>query len=704
MNPATHFLLFLIPVLSSGQPTDLLVDGLVSPLALDSSSPRFSWTYPGQYSFRVLTSLSPTLDTILWDSGEFISPITSQHVYQGPSLSSDTDIYWMVSTSTDPTQTPINSTVSRFTMGLLTPTSWAGAQWIGGYNQLKQNFTLPSDPLPTRARIYVTGVGFYQLYVNGVLIVNDTEGRPTLYNPGFSTIYSTRVLYNAFDVLPYLLPGNNVVGLRLGSGKYGYLGEFCVDGPTACNSGILSLSLTPSSLLPRPLITDGAWVGLPSPILTEDLYNGEVVDGRVVAQQEGWSAPSSGLQGWAPASVRPTPPTATLSANTMPGIVEYTQATHPVLLLPVTGDPGSFTWDMGLNGAGRCTLGLVGPIPSGVHLTLTMGEIIRPSDNSVNVAFHCPNACCADGGNCANQSFTYISGGVGVGEVESYTPTFAYSGFRYVQVQGWPPAPAPPPTLTSLSCTQTSTGVKDRGSVSFNQSTPTGATLNAIQTIILRSQRSNLHSIPTDCPQREKRGWMADASVSADEASLNFFMGEVYTNWLRTHSDTSAVGCGPLEKNWTCPKWHSDQPGVSWAVDALGVGQGGLEDAGEVPNCYICCQGRPGFGCEPNSPTDTAGSIGDVIPFDKNGYGSFPGSIGWTSASFVVAGILLKAYANVEGLRGVYPGLAAHWKFYNRNAAANDPSKLGLIYWDAYGELVFVFFSELPPARLNIFI
>jgi alpha-L-rhamnosidase len=207
MTPATHFLLFLIPVLSSGQPTDLLVDGLVSPLALDSPSPRFSWTLPGQYSFRVLTSLSPTLDTILWDSGEFISPVTSQHVYQGPTLSSDTDIYWVVSTSTDPTQTPINSTVSRFTMGLLTPTSWAGAQWIGGYNQLKQNFTLPSAPLPTRARIYVTGVGFYELYVNGVLVANDTEGRPTLYNPGFSTIYSTRVLYNAFDVLPYLLPG-----------------------------------------------------------------------------------------------------------------------------------------------------------------------------------------------------------------------------------------------------------------------------------------------------------------------------------------------------------------------------------------------------------------------------------------------------------------------------------------------------------------
>jgi alpha-L-rhamnosidase len=680
-------LLLLLPAFTAvhGQATDLLVDGLVSPLALDTLNPRFSWDLPFQYSYRILASLSPTFDAILWDSGEVISEVTSQHVYQGPPLSSDTDVWWVVSTSTSPTSMPINSTLSRFTMGLLNPTDWNGARWVGGYNQLKTNFTLPPAPLPTRARVYVTAVGFYELYVNGVLVCNDTEGRPTLYNPGFSTIYSTRVLYNAYDILPYLTPGTNVVGLRLGSGKYGYLGEFCTEGPTACNSGILSLALTPSSLLPTPLVTDGTWVGLPSPILFEDLYNGEVVDGRMALEQEGWSAPSSTLPGWAPVTVRPTPPTATLSASPMPGIVEYTQATAPVLLLPVAGTPDSFTWDLGLNGAGRCTLELMGPIPSGLNITLTLGEIMRPEDNSVNVAFHCPSPCCFDGGNCANQTFLFLPPSLPPpsslsSQTISYTPTFAYSGFRYVQVRGWPPMPTPPPTLSSLLCTQTSTGVKGRGSVSFNASTPTGATLNAIQAIILRSQRSNLASIPTDCPQREKRGWMADASVTADEASLNFFMEEVYTNWLRTHSDTSAVGCGPLPKNWTCPKWHSDQPG-EWAMDALGAGGA----AGGVPNCYICCQGRPGFGCEPNTPTDTAGSIGDVIPFDKNGYGSFPGSIGWTSASFVVAGVLLKAYAGVEGLRGVYPGLAAHWKFYNRNAAANDPTKQGLVYWDAYG-------------------
>jgi len=70
----------------------------------------------------------------------------------------------------------------------------------------------------------------------------------------------------------------------------------------------------------------------------------------------------------------------------------------------------------------------------------------------------------------------------------------------------------------------------------------------------------------------------------------------------------------------------------------------------------------------------------------QNGYGSFPGSIGWTSASFVVAGILLDTYGATDALRDLYPGLAAHLKFYNRNAAAHDPRGLGLIYWDQYGD------------------
>jgi alpha-L-rhamnosidase len=57
--------------------------------------------------------------------------------------------------------------------------------------------------------------------------------------------------------------------------------------------------------------------------------------------------------------------------------------------------------------------------------------------------------------------------------------------------------------------------------------------LNAIHHITLYAQKSNLHSIPTDCPTREKRGWMGDAQVSSTGALLTLDMAAFYTKFIR---------------------------------------------------------------------------------------------------------------------------------------------------------------------------
>jgi alpha-L-rhamnosidase len=509
--------LFLsLAAVAASQPTALRVEYAQSPLAVDRAAPRFSWSSPStQWAWRVLASLRPDLSTLLWDSGEHISSATSQHAYAGPPLAADTDIYWVVATAASATSPFLNSTPARFTTGLLAPADWAGAQWIGGFNQLRTNFSLPSAP--PRARAYVTGVGCYQLFINGVAVANDTEGRATLANPGFSTIFSTRVLYNAYDVAGLLLPGENVVGLRLGNCKYGYLGEFCTQGPAACNSGLLRLSLGG-----RDVVTGSSWEGTASSILLDHFYNGEIHDGGRERAQAGWSAPGSGSAGaaWAPAAVRPAAPTSALSAHTMPQIIELGTPARAAALLPVASD--SWTFDLGVNGAGRCTLRLAGPTPAGHAVSLLHAEVLQPSNNSADVTFACPSACCEDGGNCASQNFTYITAGVEAGSVEEFSPAFAYAGFRYVQVLNWPPG-APPPTLDSLACVQTSTGVESAGDISFNASTPTGALFNAIQSLIMRSQRSNLHSIPTDCAQREKRGERGGVCGSSSSRAAAFF-------------------------------------------------------------------------------------------------------------------------------------------------------------------------------------
>jgi hypothetical protein len=216
--------------------------------------------------------------------------------------------------------------------------------------------------------------------------------------------------------------------------------------------------------------------------------------------------------------------------------------------------------------------------------------------------------------------------------------------------------------------------------------------LNAIQSAVVRSQRSNLHSVPTDCPQREKRGWMADAHVTASEASLNLMMAPVYENWLRTHADTLQVGCGgDPSVECFCAKWHADQPGdcpSHATVSSTGIHPLMLLHAStepSVPNCYLCCDAWPGFGCTSETPAGNVsrGAISDVIPFDKNGYGSFPGSICWTSAFFVVADVLLERYNDVQALTSLYPALNQHFQFYATNARELGS---GLVQWESYGD------------------
>ena len=91
--------------------------------------------------------------------------------------------------------------------------SWSGIQWIGGYNQLRSAFDVPSTA-PTSATLLVTSLGIFEPYLNGQRVGN------SLLDPGFSTVYSHRVLYREYPVT--LKTGErNVLGFRIGTGKYG---------------------------------------------------------------------------------------------------------------------------------------------------------------------------------------------------------------------------------------------------------------------------------------------------------------------------------------------------------------------------------------------------------------------------------------------------------------------------------------------------
>ena len=155
----------LLATCAAAQPTNVRTDYAESPILVDNPFPRFSWNNDlPQLAYRVFVSASPSLFPLVWDSGVVESSVTSQVAYAGRVLVSDTTYTLVISSETAAGWA--NASASSFGTGLLAPESWAGAAWIGGFNQLRGTFSLPAGEV-SRARVYVTGVGCAELWVNG---------------------------------------------------------------------------------------------------------------------------------------------------------------------------------------------------------------------------------------------------------------------------------------------------------------------------------------------------------------------------------------------------------------------------------------------------------------------------------------------------------------------------------------------------------
>ena len=128
-------------------------------------------------------------------------------------------------------------------------------------------------------------------------------------------------------------------------------------------------------------------------------------------------------------------------------------------------------------------------------------------------------------GDIMRASFTCA----GTGDVETYTTLFSYYGFRYMQLTGFPGVPG----TADFSAQFTHSAVEATGA--FDSS---NALLNNIQHCHRYASLSNLMDVPTDCPQRERRGWLGDAQLSAETTIANFDMGAFYTKFLRDIRDS----------------------------------------------------------------------------------------------------------------------------------------------------------------------
>lgn len=507
--------------------TRLRCEYLENPLDIDSLRPRLSWEVESsergqlQTAYQVLVASSAESIRAnrgdVWDSGKIASSQNAHIEVKGNPLQSAKPYWWKVRVWDKAGKPSRYSKVQHWEMGLLNPEEWHG-KWIG--RTLEQKYspapllrrTFQTQSAVRRARIYVSGLGYYELSLNGKKV-----GTGHL-DPGY-TRFDRRVLYNVYDVTKSLQEGENALGAILGTGWLNVHTKavwYFDKAPWRQSPRLLvELRLEYADGSTATVVSDEQWKTAESPIRFDSIYGGETYDAR--KELVGWNAPGYDESRWQSALVLSAPGGILKSAQMPP--VRITQTLAPKTI--TQPKPGVYVFDIGQNLTGHALLTLSGK--AGTTVKLEYGERLKP-DGTLDVE-HLSQFVRQAAPNQQFQTDTYTLKGEGV---ESFEARFCYHGFQYVQVTGFPGTP----TKANLQARFAHTDVAPIGE--FSCSNPL---LNRLFRATQWSYLSNLQSIPTDCPHREKNGWTGDAHLAAEQALFNFDAAPVYAKWINDLDD-----------------------------------------------------------------------------------------------------------------------------------------------------------------------
>jgi alpha-L-rhamnosidase len=406
----------------------------------------------------------------------------------GPTI--NTDATWKASQSNPPgwEQTGFNDSGWVAARGL---TAYGTGPW--GSNVmvpkvsplLRKSFTV-SKPVAS-ARLLTTALGLHETRLNGMKVGGDVLA------PGW-TDYNKRLQYKVFDVTGQIQQGANALGAWLGNGWYsgslGFAGSQRY-GTQPWYSAQLLLTFTDGTS--AMVKTDDTWRYAAGPIGSDDLYMGEQYDARKAIA--GWDSAGFDDAAWATAAVRSGAPP-NLVSQVDAGVAVQQQITPIAVTQPQTG---IFIFDLGQNFAGWNRLRVTGP--AGTTVTMRHGEVLNP-----NGTLYTANLRVAG---LATDRYTLA----GTGTQEVYEPRFTVHGYRYVEVTGFPGTP----TASAITGLAAWTSGAPLGNL-----TTSDTLVNQLQQAIIWGQRSNMLSIPTDCPNRDERlGWTGDIASFAATSTFN---------------------------------------------------------------------------------------------------------------------------------------------------------------------------------------
>ncbi|MGC4036691.1 MAG: family 78 glycoside hydrolase catalytic domain [Chitinophagaceae bacterium] len=534
--------------------TRLTCEYLENPLGIDEKFPRFAWELQSvernqsQSAYEII--IGDNLKDIqqgkgnYWQTGKVISSENIQIVYMGNPLKSFTKYFWRVKIYDKDGNASPWSTINSFETAMLDNSEWK-ATWIGDGSKIPvaDEDYYKDDHMPlfrkefsikkkiVSARLYISGVGYYEAFLNGAKIGND------VLQPGFAT-WKKEVQYTVYDVTSFLKNGKNVAAVMLGNGWWNPLplklfGRFDLrqhqqTGRPCVKAEVHVKYSDGSSDL---IVTDETWQTKQGPVVRNNVYLGEVYDARL--EENAWNGTGVVSSDWKNA-VNADGPSGKLSAQMQPP-VRVTKTIMPVKITEPKAD--TFIVDMGQNFAGVVRIKVKGPSGTAVHLRY--GEDIYKDGTLDFMTSVCGQIKWGNGGTGAPkiawQEDDYILKGKGI---ETWNPRFTFHGFRYVEITGWPGKP----TLNDIEGLRMNSDVDEVGNFECSNEQ-----FNQLHKAIQWTFLSNIFSVQSDCPAREKMGYGADIVVTANSFIYNYDMSQFYAKTIRDYANEQQPDGGITE-------------------------------------------------------------------------------------------------------------------------------------------------------------
>jgi alpha-L-rhamnosidase len=552
------FIAFNLPLLADSplQPARLRCEYIHNPVGIDRERPRLSWNFTAternqrQSAYEIIVSDSEAAilraEGNVWSSGNIQSDENINVIYYGAALKPFTRYYWRVKVFNQDKVASGWSEPAWFETAMLSPSDWR-AVWIGDGKKTpaKDEDYFKDDPMPlfrrefsavktvSSARLYISGVGYYEAYLNGRKISDN------VLDPGWTT-YRKQVLYAVHDVTAMVQKGKNVAGIMLGNGWWNplpikFFGRWDLrqyqETGRPCVKAEIRIQYTDNSIHIIP--TDESWQTATGAVVRNNVYIGEHYDARL--EVSGWNTMPTVGGKWRPV-VKATGPSGKLSAQLQPPI-RVTGILKPVRITEPRRD--TFIVDMGQNFAGVARIKVKGP--AGTNVRLRYGEDVYKDgtlnfNTSVMTQIRKGGIPAGPGAPAtAWQEDGYTLKGKGI---ETWAPQFTFHGFRYVEITGWPGKPA----IEDVEGLRMNADLSETGTFSCSNEM-----FNRLNEVARWTFLSNVFSVQSDCPAREKMGYGADIVVTANAFIYNFDMAQFYRKTVQDFANEQQPDGGITE-------------------------------------------------------------------------------------------------------------------------------------------------------------